>query len=230
MKDYAPGFVHVDVKYLPQMADESRRTYLFVAIDRATRWVYLEILPDKSARSAKGFLKQLIKKAPFIITKVLTDNGKEFTDRFIANGERKPTGQHPFDQVCQAEGIEHRLIKPKHPQTNGMVERFNGRISEILATTHFDASRDLQETLYQYQKIYNYQNIGHITPIQALKDWHKKQPELFKKKTHDLSGLDTRLVLHHHRPGRTQVLKTSVSPVSGETVSALSACPPCVPS
>ena len=90
------------------------------------------------------------KKAPFIITKVLTDNGKEFSDRFIANGERKPTGQHPFDQVCQAEGIEHRLIKPKHPQANGMVERFNGRISEILATTHFDASRDLQETLYLY--------------------------------------------------------------------------------
>ncbi|WP_419601093.1 hypothetical protein [Thiolapillus sp.] len=55
-----------------------------------------------------------------------------------------------------------------------------------LATTHFDASRDLQETLSPYQKIYNYhvpqKNIGHITPIQALKDWHKKQPELFKKK------------------------------------------------
>ncbi len=199
--------MHVDVKYLPQMADESRRTYLFVAIDRATRWVYLEILPDKSARSAKGFLKQLIKKAPFIITRVLTDNGKEFTDRFIANGERKPTGQHPFDQVCQAEGIEHRLIKPKHPQTNGMVERFNGRISEILATTHFDASRDLQETLYQYQKIYNYhvpqKNIGHITPIQALKDWHKKQPELFKKKIYDLSGLDTTASSIHSNVTRT---------------------------
>ena len=52
--DYAFGFVHVDVKYLPQMADESRRTYLFVAIDRATRWVYLEILPDKSARTLPG--------------------------------------------------------------------------------------------------------------------------------------------------------------------------------
>ena len=35
------------------------------------------------------------------------------------------------------------------------------------------------------------ENIGHITPIQALKDWHKKQPELFKKKIYDLSGLDT---------------------------------------
>lgn len=38
-QDYEPGFVHVDVKYLPQMADESSRRYLFVAIDRATRWV-----------------------------------------------------------------------------------------------------------------------------------------------------------------------------------------------
>ena len=47
-KDYAPGFVHMDVKYLPQMADESRRTYLFVAIDRATRWVYLAKSPDSS--------------------------------------------------------------------------------------------------------------------------------------------------------------------------------------
>ena len=197
-KDYAPGFVHVDVKYLPQMADESRRKYLFVAIDRATRWVYLEILPDKSARSAKGFLQRLIKKAPFNISKVLTDNGKEFTDRFSANGKRKPTGQHVFDQLCHAEGIEHRLTKPKHPQTNGMVERFNGRISEILATTHFDASKDLQETLYQYQKIYNHhipqKNLGHITPIQALKDWHKKRPELFKKKVYNLSRLDTSLV------------------------------------
>ena len=36
-KDYNPGLVHVDVKYLPQMPDEDQRTYLFVAIDRATR-------------------------------------------------------------------------------------------------------------------------------------------------------------------------------------------------
>lgn len=38
-KDYKPGFVHADIKYLPQMPDEESRKYLFVAIDRATRWV-----------------------------------------------------------------------------------------------------------------------------------------------------------------------------------------------
>lgn len=40
-KDYEPGFVHIDIKYLPQMPDEDQRRYLFVAIDRATRWVHL---------------------------------------------------------------------------------------------------------------------------------------------------------------------------------------------
>ena len=43
-KAYAPGFVHVDVKYLPQMSDQDQLRYLFAAIDRATRRVYVEIL------------------------------------------------------------------------------------------------------------------------------------------------------------------------------------------
>ena len=56
-KDYEPGFVHIDVKYLPQMQDQTSRSYLFVAIDRASRWVYLEVRHDKSARSAKLFCR-----------------------------------------------------------------------------------------------------------------------------------------------------------------------------
>jgi len=117
-KAYTPGFFYVDVKSLPQMPDENQRTYLFVAIDRATRWVYVEILKDKAAASANGFLKRLIAKAPFTITKLLTDNGKEFTDRFCATGEHHPTGAHAFDRVCAQHAIEHRLIKPRRPQTN----------------------------------------------------------------------------------------------------------------
>lgn len=38
-KDYEPGFLHIDIKYWPKMPDEEQRRYLFVAIDRATRWV-----------------------------------------------------------------------------------------------------------------------------------------------------------------------------------------------
>jgi len=40
-KGYEPGFLHMDIKYLPQMPDESERRYLFVAIDRATHWVFI---------------------------------------------------------------------------------------------------------------------------------------------------------------------------------------------
>jgi transposase InsO family protein len=193
-KDYDPGFVHVDLKYLPQMPDEDSRSYLFAAIDRATRWVYVEVLKDKSARSAQGFLKRLIEKAPFKITKLLTDNGKEFTDRFCATGKRKPTGNHLFDQVCSKHRIEHRLTKARTPQTNGMVERFNGRIADVLKTTRFDSSHNLIETLTRYVKIYNQhipqKALGHIAPIQAMKDWYNKKPELFKKRVYNLTGLD----------------------------------------
>jgi transposase InsO family protein len=193
-KAYEPGFVHMDVKYLPQMSNETQRRYLFVAIDRASRWVYLAIKADKSARSARSFLAALVKAAPFSIQKLLTDNGKEFTDRFITSGERTPTGQHAFDQLCQELGIEHRLTRPRHPQTNGMVERFNGRIADILRTHHFHSGEELETTLLRYAWLYNHQlpqkALGHIAPIQALKNWHQSHPQLFHKRVVNHPGHD----------------------------------------
>ena len=144
------------------------------------------------------FLQQVIDKAPFNINKLLTDNGKEFTDRYIPNGEREPTGNHVFDQVCTKHEIEHRLTKPAHPQTNGMVERFNGRISEIVKDTIFISSKELASTMKNYLRVYNHhipqRNIDHHTPIQKLKEWQLKSPELFKKRVYDLSGLDRKFI------------------------------------
>ena len=114
----------------------------------------------------------MIKAFPGKITKLLTDNGKEFTDRYCRGGKREPTGNHLFDRVCAENDIIHRLTKPRTPQTNGMVERFNGRIAAILKTTRFRSSEDLQKTLRNY--LYSYNNIivqralKHITPMQAL--------------------------------------------------------------
>ena len=194
-KDYEPGFVHVDVKYLPKMRDESSRRYLFVAIDRASRWVYLAIMPDKSAPSAAQFLKKLKKAAPFKISKLLTDNGKEFTDRFDVHGERTPTGKHLFDAACNKNDIEHRLTKPRHPQTNGMVERFSGRIEEVLKQTRFADAKELETTIKHYETLYNcripQKMIGHRTPLDALRKWQKERPELFVKKVYNLAGPDT---------------------------------------
>ncbi|MHB1282593.1 MAG: IS481 family transposase [Metallibacterium scheffleri] len=192
-KDYAPGFVHMDIKYLPQMADESARRYLFVAIDRATRWVFLRIYADQSEASSSDFLRRLYATAPMKIVKLLTDNGSQFTDRFTAKS-KKPTGEHAFDRECALLGIEHRLTKPRHPQTNGMVERFNGRISDILATTHFRSREDLQTTLERYAKLYNdhlpQRALGHRTPRQAMDLWRKNHPEIFVRQLKNQTGLD----------------------------------------
>ena len=81
---------------------------------------------------------------------ILTDNAKEFTDRLF--GLRKPaaTGTHEFDKPCTALNIEHRLTPPKSPQTNGMVERFNGRVEEVLQSHHFRSGEKLETTLHRY--------------------------------------------------------------------------------
>jgi len=75
-------------------------------------------------------------KAPFNITKILTDNGTEFTDRF-QRIDKKPSGNRLLDQVCSENNVDHRLLKPYHLQTNGMVKRLNGRISEMLKISSF---------------------------------------------------------------------------------------------
>lgn len=152
-KDYEPGYVHIDIKHLPQMPDEEQKRYLYVAIDRATRWIYLEVRHSQSAKDTQAFMKQVEEKAPFKIQTVLTDNGKPFTDRFTLAGERKPSGNHVFEQECQAHGIEHRMIKPGRPQTNGMVESFNGRISDVLTTRRYI---HLEQTLKRYCWLYNH--------------------------------------------------------------------------
>ena len=134
------------------------------------------------------------KKASFRITKILTDNGKEFTDRFTPGGERQPTGNHLFDKACAAEGIEHRLIKPRYPQTNGMVERLNGRSEEILQQTRFENAQQLEKTIEKYCKLYNnhipQKLLGDQTPIQVMKEWYKKRPELFIKKPYNFTESD----------------------------------------
>jgi transposase InsO family protein len=193
-KAYEPGYLHIDLKYLPQMQDESSRRYLFVAIDRATRWVFVQIKKNKTAASAKAFLNAVHKACPMRIQKVLTDNGKEFTDRLFASRARQPTGEHEFDQLCASLGIEHRLTKPRTPRTNGMVERFNGRIADVLRSHRFNSGEDLEQTLLRYAALYNHQfpqsALKSRTPLQAMKDWYAKRPDLFVKRPYDHPGCD----------------------------------------
>jgi transposase len=190
-KNYPPGFLHIDIKVLPKI--DKKRSYLFVAIDRATRWVYIEIKDNKDAKTSSEFLKNLVKYYPFKITKILTDNGGEFTNKmhYKYQQQNKQTKTitpklHPFDEICKKHNIEHRLTKPYTPKTNGMVERFNKKIDDnVLDTIKFNSIQDMKNTIYQY--VYNYNHyikhsrIQRKTPIEKLKEYYKTKPEIFTK-------------------------------------------------
>lgn len=199
-KAYEPGYVHIDVKYLPQMQDENKRRYVFVAIDRATRWVFIQIKQYKTAAAARAFLAALKKAACFHIRTILTDNGKEFSDRLFGKHEKQPSGDHEFDLLCKELGIEHRLTRPRTPRTNGMVERFNGRLSQVLHTHRFNSAEDLEKTLHRFVWLYNQQipqkALRHETPVQALKRWQGSHPTLFEKNVRNHPGPDTYSSLH----------------------------------
>jgi transposase InsO family protein len=103
-----------------------------------------------------------------------TDNGKKFMDRLFGLRKRAATGKHEFDTLCTELGIDHRLTPPQSPQTNGMVERFNGRIEDVLQSHHFRSGEDLNATMHRYVLLYNQQLPQSVlqsrTPLQAMKD------------------------------------------------------------
>ena len=143
-RDYDLGFIHIDIKHLPKLETangERRKRYLYVAIDRRSRSVHLAVKDDETERSAIAFLREAAKAFPFRLTHVLTDNGSCFT----------PT----FAKVCAELGAEYRHTRPYSPQTNGMVERFNGRVaSEVLGITIWCHSQ-LEQLLRGFNAAYN---------------------------------------------------------------------------
>ncbi len=143
-RDYDLGFIHIDIKHLPklQTSDGKRRKrFLFVAIDRCSRSVHLAAKDDETEKSAIAFLREAAAAFPFHLTHVLTDNGSCFTPAFA--------------KACVALGAEYRHTKPRTPQTNGMVERFNGRISSEVLGINIYSYRALEQLLRGCNAAYN---------------------------------------------------------------------------
>jgi len=179
-KDYKEGFIHVDIKFLPKI--NGKRKYLFAAIDRRTRLVCAKIYDDKTKESSADFLNEIIDFFPFKINKILTDNGKEFTDKFH-KGKKRPSGNHIVDVICNKNNIEHRLTKPYTPKTNGMIERFNRRIQEnVLDKFKFENVKELKKSIFRYLQEYNFyikqKKLDYKSPISFLE---KELPVLFQK-------------------------------------------------
>jgi transposase InsO family protein len=199
-KEYGPGYLHIDCFYLPKL--EAQKHYCFVAIDRATRLVYLWVYEHKNKEAATDFLARCLEFYPFKIEKILTDNGREFTLATFKNRWGSTTkGQHPFEQLCQQHQIEHRQTKPYTPKTNGMVERTNGLIKENTTKQHtYQTVQQMKADLHRWFVHYNFyrrhRRIGRIAPYEAVCRCHDKQPELFLKEP-------AHLLSYRSQPGGT---------------------------
>src|SRR5215208_7951727 len=162
-KEYELGFVHLDVKHLPKLRTAEgawRKRFLFVAIDRRSRSVRLAVKDDETGASARTFLEAALAAFPFRVTHVLTDRGSCFT----AEG---------FEKLCRELGVEHRKTRPYTPRTNGMAERFNGRIQrEVLGLT-VASHRDLERLLAGFSSAYNARRqrvLGGRSPEQVIRE------------------------------------------------------------
>ena len=129
-------------------ANKTSQGYLFVAINRATRRVFIAMYRNKTTANAWRFLGDLERTCPILIRTILTGNGKALTDRLFSVRRRTVTRQHAGDMLCSTPGIEHRLTPSRPPQTNGMVERFNGRLKDVLQSHYVRLGQELGTTLH----------------------------------------------------------------------------------
>jgi len=131
-KAYPIGYFHV---YLAEVRTEQGKLYLLVAIDRTSKFAFVELHEKATRRIAGDFLRHLAAAVPYRIHTVLTDNGTHFTDPTgdgwtpedikEMRAQKLPFRCHAFEAACADLDIEHRLTKPRHPWTNGQVERMN---------------------------------------------------------------------------------------------------------
>ena len=151
--------VQVDVKYVPvksltkEVREKDGRYYQYTAIDEYTRKRVVWASKEQSTSASTEFIKVIMKKFPFKIECIQTDNGFEFTNRLNWQGTKKKT---TFESKLEELGIKHKLIKPKAPRHNGKVERSHRKDQErFYYNKVFCSFEDFKNRLKYWEKEYN---------------------------------------------------------------------------
>jgi transposase len=196
-KEYHIGYVHIDIS---EVHSEEGKAYMFVAIDRATKYTYVEIHTRMTQVIACAFLQNFITDVPFIIHTILTDNGAQFTYALLAKHLRPKNKMHPFDLVCEEHDIKHRLTKFRHPWTNGQVEIMNKVLKgHTIKLYHYETLEELKRHTMSFLLLYNYQKklkaLKFQTPYDTMIQIYQVNPEYFKLNPESKSlGLNILLV------------------------------------
>ena len=150
--------VQIDVKVVPTTCivgdAQGEKFYQYTAIDEYSRFRYLEAFKEQSSYSSAIFVEHLLKKFPFKIECIQTDNGQEFTKTYGNTKNPKPT---MFESKLKNLGIRHKLIKVYTPRHNGKVERSHRKDNEYFYATHKfysfdDFTKQLKVHNYNYNK------------------------------------------------------------------------------
>ena len=198
-KAYPLGFFHIDIA---EVRTEEGKLHLFVAIDRTTKFAFVELHEKATTRVSGDFVRHLIAAVPYKVHTVLTDNGIHFTTpgaggsavplikEAIANGERFRA--HSFELACAQNDIDHRLTKPRHPWTNGQVERMNRTIKEATVKRyHYDTHDQLRQHLGDFVAAYNFgrrlKTLKGLTPYEAICKAWQNEPARFTSNPHHQS-------------------------------------------
>lgn len=178
-REYDIGFFHVDIC---EVRTGEGKAYLYVAVERLSKYAYAEVHFSANATLAAQFLKNLIFAVPYKIHRILTDNGIQFTYRLLS--KRPKNKIHSFDAVCNEYNISHRLTQFKHPWTNGQAERMNRTLKQATVKQyHYDTIAQLKQHLHDFLNAYNFakklKSLKFITPMEKILHEWKNKPSLF---------------------------------------------------
>lgn len=190
------GYFHINIA---EVRADHGRFYLFVAIDRTSKFTFVELHEKAITRVSGDFLRYLIAAVPYKVHTVLTDNGIHFTTpgaggsaaplikKAIANGECFRA--HSFELACAQDDVKHRLTKPKHPWTNGQVERMNRTIKDApVKRYHYKSHDQLRQHLGDFLAAYNFgrrlATLKGLTPYGAICKAWQREPARFTSKPH----------------------------------------------
>ena len=189
-KSYPIGYFHIDIA---EVQTAEGKLYLIVAIDRTSKFAFVELYAKAGKMNAAQFLRNLVNAVPYAIHTVLIDNGIQFTnracDRYAFN--------HIFDRVCDENNIEHRLIKVKHPWTTGRVERMNRTIKDATVKRfHYGDHEQLKKHLADFIDAYNFgrrlKTLKGPTPYEFIcKRWTSEPDRFIIDPIHKMPGLNT---------------------------------------
>ena len=202
-KTYPLGYFHIDIA---EVHTAQGKLYLLVAIDRTTKFAFVELHEKATRRIAENFLRALTKAVPYTIHTVLTDNGTHFTSpgnvcSAAANIRRAmDKGEiflvHAFEYACAQNHIDHRLTKPRHPWANGQVERMNRTLKDATVERfHYETHDQLRNHLADLVNAYNFgrrlKTLKGPTPYEAIcKAWTSDQKRFTINPLHQMPGLN----------------------------------------